>query len=442
MTREETSTMTVEQPLDSAHVWFINATGRSVDIYVNHADQPALTDVKSLEVGPEFKVAGKDSTPYGNYTFSARPKAALPSVPPLAAVSIVFDRGKSFSAVLQDTPTGEQRFSVYENDFSASGGTSGRMTVRHNASQARIDWTIAPKQFKPEIPVDQRSGTLLNGQWQVATDVVQNDYRFEALVGNTVVAVHPDLELEHEKDRTVYVVGDLGPTADPNILRQHVLQQEFQLPPGPARPGQVTAPADPVRTTDENAAIEFTCEPLELWHTHAATTQVTAIDPDGVVTNLSVDRVDPEGAHIVIAGNTVTPATAIGGEARATVEVLPDVPAGAYEVAIGANDGSLGHRAICLLPVMVKPITVTRLRDQIDRYQASGDIEASVADDLRALLDQAQQHLDAGDILQACADLKDFLTLLGSEKGKAVREAAHDELVREAKAVRSDLGCG
>ena len=433
--------MTVEQPLDSAHVWFVNATGRSVDIYVNYADKPALTDVKSLEIGPEFTVAGKDSTPYGTYTFSARPKAAPPSVLPLATVSIVFERGKSFSAVLQDTPSGEQQFSVYENNFSASGGTSGRMTVRHDASQARIDWTIAPKQSKPEIPVDQRSGTLLSGQWQVATDVVQNDYRFEALIGPTVVAVHPDLELEHEKDRTVYVVGDLGPTADPNILRQHVLQQEFQLPPGPARPGQVTAPAEPVWTTDENAAIGFTCEPLELWQTHAATTQVKAVDPDGVVTNLSVNRVDPEGAHIVVAGS-VTPAPGIGGEARATVEVLSDVPAGRYDVTIAANEGSLGHRATCILPVTVRPIIIMRLRDQVDRYQASGDVEAAVGDRSRAMLEQAQQHLDAGAVALACANLKEVLNLLGSEKGKGVTEVAHDDLEREAKALRSNLGCG
>jgi hypothetical protein len=429
--------MTVEQPLNSAHVWWVNATSQPVDIYVNHADQPALTDVKSLEIGPQFKVVGKDSTPYGTYTFSARPKAD-PSAPALAAVSVAFEKGKSFSAVLQNTPSGGHQISVYENDFSASGGTSGRMTVRHNARPPQIAWRIRPKELKPEIPVDPRAGTLMTSRWQVATDVVQNDYRFEALVDGTVVAVHPNLALEHEKDRTVYVVGDPKPTT----LQRHVLQQEFQLPPGPAQPGEVTPPADPIWTTDENAAIVFTCEPLELWQTNPASIQITAVDPDGVVTNLSIDRVDPDGAHIVIAGNGAIPAPGVGGEARATVEVLTDVPTGDYDVTIVANRGSLGHRATCSLPVTVKPITIARLRSQVDQYDASGDFQAPVAHSLRGILVQAQQHLDGGDTAQACARLKDFLTLLASEKGKGVTQAAHDNLERETKALRTVLGCG
>ena len=43
---------TVEQPTDRAVVRMINATDAAVDIYVNHAASPAITDVKPLSIGP------------------------------------------------------------------------------------------------------------------------------------------------------------------------------------------------------------------------------------------------------------------------------------------------------------------------------------------------------------------------------------------------------
>lgn len=432
--------MTVEKPLDTAHVWMVNAIDQPVDVYINYAAQPTITDVKSLELGPQFKVQGKDSTPYGTYTFSARPKAD-PTAPILATVSIVFAKGWSFTAILHFTSTGGRQFSVYENDFSASGGTSGRMTVRHTARPPQIAWRIAPKDAKPEIPLDERDGTLMNSQWQVATNVVQNNYLFEVLVNGAVVAMHPDLELEHEKDRSVYVVGDPQPTTDPLVLRRHVIEQEFQLPPGPTEPGQVTVPAEPVWTTDENAPIEFSCEPLELWQTNATSTQVSAVDPDGVVTNLSIDHVAPAAGGIRMAG-AVTPASSIGGQALRTVEVLKDVSAGTYAVTIVANRGSMGHHATCIQAITVKPITIARLQDQAAFHQASGDIQDGFADTLQVVLAQAQQHLDAGEAGLACQKLKDFLALIGSEKDKAITVPAHDHLERETKAFRSALGCG
>lgn len=432
--------MTVEKPLNTAHVWMVNAIDQPVDVYVNYAAQPTITDVKSLELGPQFKVQGKDSTPYGTYTFSIRPKAN-PAAPVLAVASIAFEKGRSFTAILHFTSVGGQQLSVYENNFSESGGISGRMTVRHTARPPQIAWRIAPKDVKPEIPVDERDGSLMNSQYQVATNVVQNNYLFEVLVDGAVVAMHPDLELEHEKDRSVYVVGDPQPTTDPVVLRRHVIEQEFQLPPGPAEPGQVTIPADPVWTTDENAPIEFSCEPLELWQTNATSTQISAVDPDGVVTNLSIDHVAPAAGGIRMAG-AVTPAPSIGGQALRTVEVLKDVPAGEYAVIIVANRGSMGHHATCILSITVKPITIARLQNQIAFYQASGDIQDDFADTLQALLTQVQQHLDTGETGMACQKLKDFLALIGSEKDKAITVPAHDHLERETKALRSDLGCG
>jgi hypothetical protein len=431
--------MTVELPIGHAHVWFINATNESVDVYVNYADKPLITDLKGLEIGPEFQVKGKDDTPFGAYTFSARPKAD-PNGAVLASASAFFEEGKSFSAVLQETSAGGHQWSIYENDFSPTG--RARMTVRHTARPLQIAWRIAPKDAKPEIPVDKREGALQSSQWQVATNVVQNDYRLEVLVGGEVVAAHPDLELEHEKDRTVYVVGDPKPTTDPLTLRKHVLQQEFQLPQGPVGPAEVTTPQEPVSTTDQNGLIDFTTFPVELWQTNATTTQISAIDPDGVVTNLSIDSVDPAVGGILITGNSVTPAAAIGGTARATVEILQNVTAGEYEVTIVANRGSLGHQATAIVPVSVRAITIARLRGLVSEYELSGDIQGRFASILCGLLDEAEQHLNAGAAGEACEILKRLLAEVGSEKGKAIAEPAADQLDREAKALRSDLGCG
>jgi hypothetical protein len=92
--------------------------------------------------------------------------------------------------------------------------------------------------------------------------------------------------------------------------------------------------------------------------------------------------------------------------------------------------------------VSVKPITINRLRTVVEDYRESGDIELDMADALMALLDGAEQHLAEGNTEQGCQYLKDILTLIGAEKGKAVSDNAHDHVERETKALRGDLGCG
>ena len=431
--------MTIEKPIDLAHVWLINATEEPVDIYVNYADKPALTDLKGLAVGPEFQVKGKDDTPYGVYTFSARPKDRF-NADVLASASVDLFEGRSFTAVLHHMPDRSHRMSIYENDFTPS--DAPRMTVRHNARPLELTWRISPKEFKLEIPVDEREGTLLNGQWQVATNVVQNDYRFEVFLDGQLVAEHPDFELEHEKDRTAYIVGDPYPTDVTGTLRRFVIRQELKLPRGAPPPAEVTAPAEPYSIADNNQPIQFDCRAVEVVQTNPASTTVSAVDPDGVVTDISISSIFPDVGGIVIPNHGVTPAPGIGVPATTTLEVLDNLPAGEYEVTVVTNMKSLGQRSSCSVLVTVVAITIDRVRTLVDQYVQSGAIEVGLAGALLQNLDQAEQNLSAGNEEQACQGLKDALALVGSSKDKGVDVPAAEHLEREIKALRANLGCG
>ena len=431
--------MTVEKPADFAHVWLMNATEEPVDVYLNYADEPKVTDLKGLGLGIEFQVKGKDDTPYGVYTFSVRPKDQRGAAV-LAASSIDFSEGRSFTAILHPMPDGSYRVSVYENDFTPS--DAPRMTVRHTARPGVLTWRISPKDFKIEIPVDEREGTLRSGQWQVATNIVQNDYGLEVFLGGELVAQHPDFEIEHEKDRTAYLVGDPYPTDDPGTLTRFIVQQEFKLPRGAPPEAEVTPPAEPYSTGDHNLLIECHCSGIEVWQTNRASKGLSAVDPDGIVTDLSITDVVPYTGGIVIPDHGVIPSPEVGGTATAVVEVSDNVPPGHYEVTVTTNMRSLGQRAKCSVPVTVSPITIGRLRSLVDDYVQSGAMEAGVAGAILESLDRAEQNLATGNDVMACGDLKEALALVGSAKDKGIHVPAAEHLDREIKALRANLGCG
>jgi hypothetical protein len=432
---------------NSSEIFVLNATGQSVDVYVNHESNASISDPKPLvgefvnadELVPTvFVVDGSQARPYGAYAFSIRAKGT-PAGEVLAAASIVLEQGRSFSGAFHPRSAGGFQFSIYENDVSDA--SEARLTVRHTGKPQQVTWELHPN-GDPRNPPDQRSGSLLNGEWQIARNVVDNGYLVEFFVDGERVARFDDLRLAVGKNIIVYLLGDPQPTADGQLLQRPVAYQELEFDPGAPAETVTTPPAPPLSTSDSNAAIEFTCDAVEVWQTNAATALVSAVDPDGVVTNLSIDRVDPPVGGIDILGGAVTPSPAIGEPASAEVMVKSGVPAGAFRVWIVANRGGLGHQATCALPVTVNPIPIARLQSLVGQHHASGDIQAAFADTLRASLDRVRQHLDSGATDLACAELKDFLGLLGSEKGTAITDSAHDHLERETKALRSDLGCG
>jgi hypothetical protein len=430
--------MTVERPVDRGEVWLVNATMGDADFYVN--DHTRAADVAALTIGPELHVKGDAHSPYGVYTLSARWKGR-PDTAPLAAASVQVTGGLSCDAVLHRTPDGDYRISIYENPFDPPSDGPG-LIVRHVAHAGRITWRFRPKDDKPEIPVDERSGELANGQWQMATAVVQNDYWFEVLVDGVVVALHPDLELEHEKTRVIHVGGSLEPDLDQDSRSAALLEQELQIARGPIPAPVVTAPAGPLSDTDDNQPIEMTCPPVSVWQTHAASTQVTAVDPDGRVTDLDIAAIEPDRGKISIGDHSVIPAMAIGDPATADVDLGADLPSGMYEVTIVANSEGLGARATCALAVEVRPITLARLDQVIDENAATGAIEPALSEFLLALLVEAQTELNDDDIAGACAYLKDLDAQVNNEKGKAITEAVATQLDREISALRTEMGCG
>ena len=207
-----------------------------MDVFVNYEAQPTVSDPKPLvgefasgdELTPNvFVVDGTTARPYGTYTFSVRPKGQ-PTAPVLAAASIDLRQGHSFSGVFHPAAGGGQQVSIYENDLAPA--VASRLTVR-NTTAAAVTWRIRPNGEAPEIPADERSGTLGPGEWQTARDVVDNDYVIEFSAGSDRVAMYPDLDLAAHKLFAVYLLGDPQPSDDENLLQRPVAFQELDSTP-------------------------------------------------------------------------------------------------------------------------------------------------------------------------------------------------------------------
>lgn len=430
--------MTVERPVDRGEVWMVNAVMGDLGFYANHHTRAA--DVSALKIGPPLQVNGNETSPYGVYSISARSKDR-PDLPALAAASVDIQPGRSYDAVLHPTPNGGYRMSIYENPF-APPSDAPSLIVRHVASAPRVAWRLRPKDVKPEIPVDTREGELAAGEWQMVTAVVQNDYRFEVLVDGAVVAVHPDLELQHEKTTVIHVGGDLEPQDAYPSLSPGLLEQELRIAAGPNPPATVTAPAAPVTSTDDNQPIAMTCAAVTTWQTHPATTRVSAVDPDGRVTDLSIVGIVPDAGGIAIGGPGVVPAAAIGEPATADIDIGGDLQHGHYDVTVMANREGMGARPTCQVGVDVRPITLERLEQVVDEHTMTGDIAPALSEELLRLLGQARVELDDGDVASACEYLKEVVAQAAGQQGTAITAAAATQLDREAQSLRADLGCG
>jgi hypothetical protein len=431
---------------NSSEIFVLNATGLSVDVYVNYESQPTVSDPKPLvgtfantdELNPNvFVVQGTLARPYGVYTFSARPKGD-PGAGVLAAASIALEQGRSFAGVFHEAGGGYQ-FSIYENDLTPT--TSARLTVRNTTTQT-VSWRIAPNGEAPQIPPDERSGTLAPGEWQIARGVIDNDYRIEFLAGGERIAMFPDLDLAAAKSFNVYLIGDPAPTADENLLLRPIAFEELEVDPGAPEQPVVSAAAPPLSVSDANAPIEFSCGTVTAWETNARSKQISAVDPDGFVNSLAIDSVEPHVGGIEIAGGAFSPSPGIAEPASATVTFTGEIPDGVYTIWIAANRGSSAQQARCALELTVKPITIHRLLNLLAQYRASGDVEDGVGENLRLMLVSARRNLNNGRVAQACADLTRVLTQIGAEKGKAITDIAADDLTAETKALAADLGCG
>ncbi len=440
-----------DMPIDEARCWLINGSQRPVDVYVNYADSPLATDIKPRSIGNLVPISGKGDRPYGTYTLEFR-DAGQPDSDVLATASVDLDEGDSVSAVVHRVGEFDYQASIFVNDYSPS--EEARVIVRHCAYPETIDWEFAQNGETPRIPDDPRSGSLERGEWQTATDVTESDYLFEVLVDGEVAAFDPNYEFEVETTYVVYVVGDPEPlhlAEDPPYPEaqdsgidesQWLLLQAFEVVPGTDEPDQVTAPEQPLSTTDSNAPIEFDCPSIDLYETNEREVEIAATDPDGIVTGLAIADVEPATDGFTIVDNSTDRAVLPGETTTATFRVAPDLPADSYDVTIEANPQSLGASATCTVEVEVEPVPIGRLYDLVDEYQLSGDVARVIATELNVLFDDATAQLDAGKPTQVCATLKQAADLVGSNKGTGVSEPAHNDLQREIGAVRTRLDCG
>jgi hypothetical protein len=103
-----------------------------------------------------------------------------------------------------------------------------------------------------------------------------------------------------------------------------------------------------------NQPVGVTCgSPLSVLQGESAARDVTASDPDGIVTSLALTSVTPVPATGTISRTAFTAATASGGTATATVTVDAGVPAGSYAVLMTASNNDSSQTATCTLAVSV-----------------------------------------------------------------------------------------
>jgi hypothetical protein len=430
--------MTNEQPINEGRVWFVNGSETSVDIFVNYQDQPTLTDVKAMEIGPVLPIGAPDR-PYGEYTFEARAKG-LPNSPVLASASIEVEQTESYHAAFHKVGDDEYRISIHALDFSASAET--RLEVRHLAFPSEIDWRIEPAaESDPRIPDDFRSGTLQHGEWQQALDVTENQYYFEVTVGGEVVAYQKTIEQELNKMLVVFVVGDLQPNPNETQATARVLVDEIQIPTGPKNKDIVTAPAPPASDVDDSLRVSLECDTILTYETNVAEGEADATDPDGVVTGMAIHSVDPASGSFEIPDGAFDFAENIGDTLTATLRCSPDNLPGSYNVRLKANPESLGERATRDVLVDVRAIDLARLRDLVNQYEASGDIRKKYAEEMRDELDKVDRALNAGNTEKACKESEKFIKTASDNKDAGVSEPATVDIEVEGGRFRKNIGC-
>ena len=100
------------------------------------------------------------------------------------------------------------------------------------------------------------------------------------------------------------------------------------------------------------------CPPsLSMLQGTAGTAAVSASDPNGTVTSLTLGPISPVPASGSISLSGVTPAGAVGGTASGTLSVSANVPAGSYSVEVdAANDDATPQTGSCTTIVNVQQV--------------------------------------------------------------------------------------
>ena len=217
---------------------------------------------------------------------------------------------------------------------------------------------------------------------------------------------------------------------------------DFNL--GPTNTPTPATPYDAPPTADCGA-------PLSTVEGTAATRDVSAVDPDGVVVGFSLASTPDPGT---ISVGSVVPAATVGGTATATVTVGAATPAGSYLVTVTAStSASVPQTATCDLAVTVDPApppppapqpeaTVDSLRAALDGFMTDGSVDARKGGILADRLDRIERFLAAGQTAAALAQLQAFGNQVAGFTPRWVEPSVAEQLTEAADALAQELSPG
>lgn len=424
--------------LSTSELFLINGTQRPVDVYVNYEESPTLTSPVPLGLDITFVVDGTFRRPFDTYTFAVRP-AGDPQADVLASASVPMTLGKSYSGVFHELPDRTFRFSIFENDLSPGAGS--RLTVRNCSPKPTITWALTDSGENPEIPKDPRDGALAAGQWQSAYEITENDYDFKIFEDGDIVARNVDLNLGLEEHIIVHLVGNPVATANSEALAATMVVQELEYDPGPGR-GTIDTPArEALSYTDTNNSILFEIEPLDIYQTEAGSLKVTANDPDGSILQMELDSVRPLNSGITLIDSSVTTSTEPGEPGTAIIDVAADTAPGAYRVRVVANRETLATTAYGETVVTIRAVEPQRLIEQVNTFQAEGQITTPTADELKATAGKIEDQLNRANFSKATKTTETFLSLIADARDVTIDAPAADALEADANALIKNIDC-
>ena len=175
----------------------------------------------------------------------------------------------------------------------------------------------------------------------------------------------------------------------------------------------------------------------------AATRQVSASDPDGLVTAFTL-TVSPDPGTVAV--GAVVPATIAGETATAQVEVGFATPQGSYAVEVSAwTDDAVPQQATCSLDVTVNEAPATEqpplegLVATLDGFVADGSVAGSKAHQLNDRLERVARFSEEGRQAAAAAQLRAFANQVRGLSPRWVTPAAAEALAAAAAEVAASL---
>jgi hypothetical protein len=202
----------------------------------------------------------------------------------------------------------------------------------------------------------------------------------------------------------------------------------------------------PTPATPYDAEPTATCGPsVVTTFGTAASTPVTATDPDGTVAGFGI-QVTPDPGTVAL--GTTTPAAEVGGVATSSVEVGAATPVGTYDVLVTAfTSATPPLEATCSVSVDVQPPddpppagpSFDALNALLDQLVAAGLVDEGKSAQLRGHLERAESLAERGKVAAAVAQLQAFANQVQGMSPRWVDAAAADQLSAQAAALAGSL---